>query len=83
MKGGSKRVMWAGAALAALVVSLATPLEALACPTCATRDSGRGVYLLVGLMIAVPYLVAVVVYRIIRRTLRDESAAVAQARGPS
>jgi hypothetical protein len=58
-------------ALAAIVMLL--PVQAWACPTCATRDSARGVYLLVGLMIAVPYVVAAVAYRIIRRTVREDA----------
>lgn len=58
------------------VAALSTlpPLQALACPSCATRDGSRGVYLLVGLMIAVPYVVAAVAYRVIRKTLRDDAS---------
>lgn len=54
------------AALAALVV--ATPASAFACPSCATREGpGLGTLALVGAMIVVPYLVAMVVVRIVRR----------------
>ena len=53
--------------------TLALPAIANACPSCATREGGSGVYVMVGLMITVPYLVAAVAFKVIRRTLsRDE-----------
>lgn len=55
---------------AALAAALA-PSAALACATCA-RDQGSGaVVLLVGAMIAAPYVVAVVVIRAIRAAGRE------------
>jgi hypothetical protein len=57
--------------LAALVVMLA-PAAAWACPACATRSGpGAGALALVAGMIAVPYAVAVVTLKIIRRLDRD------------
>jgi hypothetical protein len=54
-------VKWA--ALIALV-----PSAAWACPACATRGGpGTGTLVLVGAMIAVPYAVAVIALKIIRR----------------
>ncbi len=55
----------AGAALAAFV---ALPRVALACPSCAANpDGGIGRYVLIGLMVAAPYVAATVVIRFIRQ----------------
>lgn len=59
--------------VAALV--LGAPAVAHACPSCATREGGSGVYVMVGLMIAVPYLVAAVAFKVIRGTLRRDDRA--------
>jgi hypothetical protein len=63
----------ARAVAALLVVAvLLTPAAAVACPSCATREGpGAGTLVLVGLMILVPYVVAVVALRVIRRLDRD------------
>jgi hypothetical protein len=47
----------------------ATPSAALACATCA-RDGAPGTWLLVGALIAAPYLVAVAVASAVRRADR-------------
>jgi hypothetical protein len=48
------------------------PAAVWACPACATRaDPGSGTALLVGGLIAVPYAVAVVAIKIIRRLDKD------------
>ncbi len=45
---------------------------ALACPTCATREAGGvGVYVAIGAMIAVPYVIAMVAFRAIRKLERQ------------
>ena len=56
-----------------LAVALAlAPAAAWACPACATRGGpGAGALALVGAMIAVPYAVAVIAVRIIRRLDRE------------
>jgi hypothetical protein len=55
----------------ALAVAL-IPGAAWACPACATRSSGgAGALTLVAGMIALPYAVAVVALKIIRRLDRD------------
>jgi hypothetical protein len=60
------------ASLAALLLALAAPAAAWACPSCATRDGpGAKILALVGVMIAVPYAVAVVAIRVVRRIVRD------------
>jgi hypothetical protein len=56
-------------ALSALAVLV--PAAALACPVCA-RDAGPNAALLVGAMIAAPYVVAVFVIRAIRAGGGDE-----------
>jgi hypothetical protein len=54
-------------ALAALA-----PATALACPACASREGpGTGVLVLVGALIAVPYLVAAVAIRVVRKLERQ------------
>lgn len=54
----------------ATVASLALP--AWACPSCATRESaGTSVFVLVGAMIAVPYVIAAVALPAIRRLATD------------
>jgi hypothetical protein len=59
------------AAWAALGALLA-PSAVLACPACAAREGpGAGVLGLVGALIAVPYLVAAVTIRVVRRLERD------------
>lgn len=42
------------------------PLAAQACPVCA-RDTARGAWLLIGALIAAPYLVTLAVVRAVRR----------------
>jgi positive regulator of sigma E activity len=63
----------AGVAFAAgLVAALLACAEALACPSCATREGpGTNVLALVGAMIAVPYVVSVLVIRAVRRLGRE------------
>jgi hypothetical protein len=62
------RLAGAGAALA---VALG-PAVAWACPSCATRTGpGIGGLVLLGVMIAVPYAVAVVAIKVVRRLDRD------------
>lgn len=59
-----------GVLAAALVL---VPAAAIACPACATReDAGLGMLALVGIMIAVPYVVAAVALRVIRRLAKDD-----------
>ena len=54
------------------VVTVAIPAAAIACPACATRDSGGGATLaLLAAMMAVPYGVAVVAIRVVRRLERN------------
>jgi hypothetical protein len=48
------------------------PLAAWACPACATRSSGPGTLALVGAMIAIPYGVAAVALKVIRRLDRPD-----------
>jgi hypothetical protein len=56
--------------LMALVIALivALPRLALACPSCAGRDEGNPVFtgILIGSMIFLPFVIAGVVYRLIR-----------------
>jgi hypothetical protein len=60
-----------GAALAAASTLLLSEV-ALACPACAARESGGGkVFALIGLMIAVPYVITAVTLKVIRRLERD------------
>ena len=57
-------------ALAALVVL--APGAAWACPSCATRGApGPGTFLLLAGMIAIPYAVAVVAVKVIRKLDRE------------
>ena len=59
------------AVLVALTLPLA-PAGALACPACATREGGGAAALtLIGLMIGVPYVIAVVVLRVVRALERE------------
>jgi hypothetical protein len=47
---------------------MATPRIALACPSCAGNpDGGVARYLLIGLMVAAPYVAATVVIRFVRK----------------
>jgi hypothetical protein len=58
-------------ALLAAVVLL-WPAVALACPSCATRESaGAGIFALVGGMIGVPYVIAAVTIRVFRKLGRE------------
>jgi hypothetical protein len=58
-------------AIAAGLLSSA-PALALACPTCATRDApGLAVLAAVGAMIAIPYVVAVVAIKVVRKLERE------------
>jgi hypothetical protein len=60
-------------ALATLV--LLAPAPALACPACALHTpSGPGMFALIAAMIAVPYAVAVVALKVIRRLASDGDA---------
>jgi hypothetical protein len=60
----------AGAALAA--ATALAPATALACPACASREGpGAGVLALVGALVGVPYLVAAVTIRVVRRLERS------------
>jgi hypothetical protein len=59
------------AALLAAAAALA-PAAALACPACASREGpGAGVLALVGALVSVPYLVAAVTIRVVRRLERN------------
>jgi hypothetical protein len=59
---------WAAAAGGAAALA---PAAALACPTCATRDGpGAGMLVAVGAMISLPFAVAAVTIRVIRRLER-------------
>ena len=54
--------------MTAIAASILAPGAALACPSCAGRDGpGLGALLAVGGMILVPYAVAFVAVRVIRR----------------
>lgn len=56
------------AAALAFATALAAPRVALACPSCAGNpDGGITRYVLIGLMIAAPYVAATVVIRLIRK----------------
>lgn len=58
------------ACAAALIVAL--PELAAACPSCAAREGpGTGTWVLLGAMITVPYAVALVAIRVIRRLSND------------
>jgi hypothetical protein len=60
------RLLQVMAALAAFA-----PGAVLACPACASREGpGTGVLALVGALIAVPYLIAAVAIRVIRKLER-------------
>jgi hypothetical protein len=64
-----------GALLVAVAVTTTATLlpdVALACPSCATREGpGFGVFALIGAMITVPYVVALVTIRVMRRLERE------------
>lgn len=56
------------ASIAAALLALAPAAAAWACPSCATRTGpGAGTIILIGAMIAVPYGVAYVALKVIRR----------------
>jgi hypothetical protein len=56
------------AALTIAVIVTLAPIAAQACPVCGASDRpGLGLLALVGGMIAVPYVVAVVAFKVIRR----------------
>jgi hypothetical protein len=55
---------------AAALVALA-PSAAWACPACAREAPGSGTWALLGAMILVPYAVAVVVLKVIRKLDRE------------
>jgi hypothetical protein len=62
-------VRWPG--VAAVAITLA-PAAAWACPSCATRGGpGAGTLVLLAGMIVVPYAVAVIAAKVIRRLDRD------------
>lgn len=52
-----------------------------ACPACAGREEGIGELVMLGSMIAAPYLVAIFVVPAIRRLLNDEQEALAPSMG--
>jgi hypothetical protein len=55
-----------------LAALLGFPTSAFACPSCATREgAGIGVFLMIGAMITVPYLIALVTIRVMRRLERE------------
>jgi len=55
-------------AIGALAGALLLPRVALACPSCAGNpDGGIARYLLIGLMVAAPYVAAMVVIRFVRK----------------
>jgi hypothetical protein len=59
-------------ALVLTIVALLAPAAAWACPACATRESpGAATLALVGAMIALPYGVAAVALKIIRRLEKE------------
>jgi hypothetical protein len=47
------------------------PSAAWACPSCAREAPGSGTWVLLGAMIAVPYAVAVIVLKVIRKLDRE------------
>jgi hypothetical protein len=56
----------------AVMVALLFPGVVLACPACATREGpGAAVFTLIALMIAVPYVIAAVTIRVMRRLEQD------------
>jgi hypothetical protein len=58
-------------ALWVALAALLAPAAALACPACASREGpGAAVLGLVGALIAVPYLIAAVTIRVVRRLER-------------
>ena len=68
-------------ALGLAVASALVSAIAEACPACAAGQSGgAGRMVLVGLMIAAPYVAATVVIRVIRKGEAEASAADADAR---
>jgi hypothetical protein len=55
-----------------LAIVLAVPRLALACPQCAGNEKGGiGAGILIGSMIVLPFVVAGVVYRVIRKDFRE------------
>lgn len=63
---------WVAQALGA-ALTLA-PAVARACPSCATREgAGAGLFAMLAGLVAVPYLVAVVVIKVIRKIDGDPS----------
>jgi hypothetical protein len=53
---------------AAFLATVALPRLAMACPSCAANpDGGIGRYVLIGLMVAAPYVAATTVIRFIRK----------------
>jgi hypothetical protein len=65
--GGARRLLAAAAG-----GLLSAPGLALACPTCATRDApGLALLAAVGGMIAIPYVVAVVAIKVVRKLERE------------
>ena len=60
------------AVVAVFMAVSASPGAAWACPACATREgAGATVFALIGLMIAVPYVIAVITIRVMRRLERE------------
>jgi hypothetical protein len=61
--------------LIAFALVLLLPALALACPACAGRNDGFNTFYLLGSMILLPFGVAGVVYRVLKRVAQEESAA--------
>lgn len=64
------RVIVATAAAAAMTAIF--PVTAWACPNCAREAAGTPAWLLLGAMIAVPYAIAAVAFKVVRRLQRSE-----------
>jgi hypothetical protein len=70
----ASRAARAWPALAAAMVVAQMPTAAWACPACATRSGyGSGTALLIAGLVAAPYAVAMVAFKIIRRLDKDPS----------
>jgi hypothetical protein len=68
----------AGLAVVVCACVLLIPAAAWACPVCASRETDtRLVLVLIGAMIAVPYVIAAIAIRVIRRIQRDDGAQAA------
>lgn len=66
------RLKAAAASLSCTMICLGTQ-TVWACPACAARESGgRATFALIGLMVGVPYVIAVVAIRVVRALDREQ-----------